>query len=96
MFKTNKTPVNYPGLEEEIARIISELSGLDPNSHEYAQTVEQLEKLDALTCHKVEKKALSKDALLAAGANLAGILLILNYERIGAVTSKALGFVRKV
>ena len=35
-------------------------------------------------------------ALIAAGTNLAGILLILNYERISIVTSKSLGFVAKL
>lgn len=35
------------------------------------------------------------DTLLIVGGNLAGILLILNFERLDIVRSKALGFVLK-
>lgn len=95
MFKTTKTPVNYPGLEDEIAKAISELENLSATSDEYAKIVNRIIELDSLTNHKVKKTAISKDALVAVAGNLAGILLILNYERVGAVTSKALGFVLK-
>lgn len=95
MFSKTKTPVNYPGLEEEIARAISELEGVNPASDEYEAIVDQIAKLDAMTNHKVKKSGVDKNALIAVGGNLAGILLILNYERVGAVTSKALSFVLK-
>lgn len=94
MFKKN-TSDNYQGLEAEIVSAISHLNGINPASDEYAAIVDQITKLDALTNHKVKKTAVSKDALVAVAGNLAGILLILNYERVGAVTSKALGFVMK-
>lgn len=38
---------------------------------------------------------MSKDALVAAGASIAGILLIINYERMNVIASKALSFVMK-
>lgn len=95
MFKKNNTPVNYPGLEDEIAKLISELEGITPSTDEYEAIVNQIVKLDAMTNHKVKPSVISKDALVAVGGNLAGILLILNYEKIGAVTTKALGFVLK-
>lgn len=41
------------------------------------------------------EERISVNTLIAVGANLAGILLILNYERLGVVASKALGFVSK-
>ena len=37
----------------------------------------------------------SKDALVAAGASILGIALIINYERLNVIASKALGFVLK-
>ncbi len=37
----------------------------------------------------------SRDALVAAGASIAGILLIINYEKANVIASKALGFVLK-
>lgn len=37
----------------------------------------------------------SKDALVAAGASIAGILMIISYEKVNVIASKALGFVLK-
>ena len=37
----------------------------------------------------------SKDALVAAAASIAGILVIVGYERVNVIASKALGFVLK-
>ena len=91
-----QTPVTYPKLEAEINSAISNLEGIQPESKEYATIVDQIVKLDAvLSNNKVKKTAVSMDTLVAVGGNLLGILLILNYERVGAVTTKALGFVIK-
>lgn len=38
----------------------------------------------------------SPDAVVAAVGSVAGIVLILNYEKLGVVTSKAVGFVNKM
>jgi len=38
----------------------------------------------------------SKDTLAIIGANIAGIVLILGYERLNIITSKALGFANKL
>jgi hypothetical protein len=38
----------------------------------------------------------SPDAVVGAAASVAGILLVLNYEKIGVITSKALGFVGRM
>jgi hypothetical protein len=38
----------------------------------------------------------SKDTLAIIGANLAGIVLIIGYEKFNVVTSKALGFIQKL
>ena len=42
------------------------------------------------------KDRFSPDTLLMVGGNLAGILLILNFEKLNVVTSKALSFVIKL
>jgi serine kinase of HPr protein (carbohydrate metabolism regulator) len=42
------------------------------------------------------KNAISKDTLATIGANLFGIWLILHYERVNLVGSKALSFVQKL
>jgi hypothetical protein len=47
--------------------------------------------------HEIEKPdSISKDTLAIIGANLAGIALILGYERLNIITSKAIGFVNKL
>lgn len=43
----------------------------------------------------VNKKHISMDTVLIVGGNLAGILLILNFEKLSVLTSKAIPFVLK-
>lgn len=48
--------------------------------------------------HKLlfNSSSFSYDALIAAATNILGILLILNFEKLGALTSKAVAFVAKI
>lgn len=93
---TNKTPVEPTVLEKQIEKALLELDGHEADSPEYKLIVEQIEKLHKLKDPVREpKKRISPDALLMVGGNLAGILLILQHERVHVVTSKALGFVLK-
>lgn len=94
MLKRKSTPVNYPGLEDEIARLISELEGLEPTSTEYKTILKHITKLDPLN-RKAKPTGLSKDAMLGAAANIVGILLVLNYEQFAAVVSKAFSMIQK-
>jgi hypothetical protein len=43
-----------------------------------------------------DRRHVSKETLAVIGANLAGIVLILGYERVNVIASKALGFVSKL
>lgn len=45
--------------------------------------------------NKAKAWRISPDTIAVVAGNLAGILLILNFEKLGNVTSKALGFVLK-
>ena len=95
MFKKN-TAVEPTSLETAIEDATKELKGYEANSAQYESIVKQIKELHAMLPPTRElRKPVSPDALIAAGANLAGILLILNFERLGIVTSKALGFVVK-
>lgn len=71
------------------------LFGLEPETSEYTEIMEKLERLHKLQSREKEGKRVSPDTLILVLGNLAGILLILNYERLGIVTSKALSFVLK-
>lgn len=81
-------------LDKAINQVFSEMESLTADSDEYAKMVNRLEQLYKLKCPEKANK-LSKDAILAVVGNLAGIVLILGYERAHVVASKALGFVLK-
>ena len=62
------------------------------------QIIKDQEKLDYIGKMLEEnqtKVVISPDTLLIVGGNLLGILLILNYEKLDIVSSKAVGFILK-
>lgn len=88
MFKRKKSQ-----LDEIIEELQSEiLNVLDPQSDEYEKAVHNLE-----TLYQIKRdREVSKEAVLGAGSNLMGILAVLNFERIGVITSKAFTLVRNI
>lgn len=84
---------NPTGLEQAIDRLLSELANETADSEEYARMTDQLVKLHAMKTTEGFRLP-SPDALIAAAANILGIILIVNYERVHVVTSKALPFIR--
>lgn len=68
---------------------------LDPNSDDYMKSIEALERLYKLKKQESESRV-SPDTKAMIAANLAGIILILIYERANVMTSKALNFVMKM
>lgn len=87
---TTKTDVLEDVIRAALKQLIDEPLGTD----EYDRKVDQIAKLYDLKKQSASDKV-SKDTLYTVCANLAGILLILNYERAHVVTSKAIGFVMK-
>lgn len=89
----NKDRLNLSkAAEAEQLRLFSELEGLDPDSKEFATRVEHINNIDNV---KIKKTSVSKDAVISAAASTLGLLLVLNFERTGAIVSKAFGLVRK-
>lgn len=91
-------PVIIPQTKNEsnLQKIIDkvELKMLDDEHTEnFATHLDQLEKLYKIKANANDRVSL--ETLLPVVGNLAGILAILNFERVGVVTSKALGFVTK-
>lgn len=74
-------------------RLIRELTNHPVTSKEYAEILERAAKLQKLKTDD-RPKPLSKDALLAATANILGIAMIIHHEQFGIVTTKALSFVK--
>ena len=92
----NKTPRETTQLDETIDDLFQELAGFSANEEGYAKASDQLVKLIKLKKEIEPSWRVSPDTLALIGANLLGILLILNFERAGVVASKALSFVGKL
>lgn len=81
-------------LEIEIDRLVLELKDHAPGTDKYGVIVERLSKLHKVQAEKKPARV-NPDTALTVAAHLAGIVLILNYEHFGPITSKALSFVPK-
>lgn len=82
-------------LQDAIDRVLLAMKNEDPSSAQYQQLLGRLTELNAIKAANA-KNALSKDTIATIAANLAGIWLILHYERVNIVTSKALSYVQKL
>jgi ferritin-like metal-binding protein YciE len=82
-------------LEEAMSNLYASLSQHEEDTETYAKMVEQLVKLHALQMAE-RRPRVSVDTLAAIAANLGGILIIVGYEQKHILTSKALGFIRKI
>ena len=91
MFKKNQTNT---GINLVIDLATEELKKHHPASDDYKKIVDQLERLDKIAASNKADRV-SKDGLIAVLGNLAGIGLIINYERLHVITTKAVGFVGK-
>jgi len=66
----------------------------NPNSRqEFAVDLAHLERIRAL--RRDDKKRLDPNTMLLVAGNIAGILVVVSYERIAVVTSKAMNFILK-
>ncbi len=73
-------------VEDALAACWDEARTLD----EKEEVMESMRKWEEV---KAKKRRISPDTLLIVFGNIIGILLILSYEHLGVITSKALGFV---
>lgn len=96
MFKFEKN-LNQQKLEEAILNVTESLLLEVPGTDEYEILTEQLTALYEIQNNSMKSKdGISMDTLLTVGGNLAGILVIVNYERLNVVTSKALQLLLKI
>jgi hypothetical protein len=94
MFNFDKKPHDV-ALNKAITQILITLSGLDEASEEYNAASDQLVKLLTLKKETNSSWRPSPDAIVGGAVSILGILLILKYEKLDVVTSKALSFVGK-
>lgn len=77
-------------IDEEIDSILECMRKLNPTEEKYSVLLERLIKLKGL---KAEKQKIKPDTVLLVAGNIVGLLLILNFERLNIITSKALSFI---
>lgn len=80
-------------LDSVISNILVRLNGMDSSTEEYSDTADQLIKLAKLKKEINPSWMPSPDAIVGAAASILGIILVLNYEKLGIVTSKAWSFI---
>jgi len=95
MFNRKKSP-ELIALDEVIDNVLSEMNGFTADSKEYGAASDNYVKLMKLRKELTSSTTISPDTLALIAANLAGIILILNHERVHVVASKALSFVGKL
>lgn len=93
MFQKKENPLDQQ-LDEAIISIHNEMKVLTSDDADYAKMTTQLERLHHLKTPSPE--AVSLNTLLLIGGNLAGILMIIGFEKSHVMTSKALGFLGKL
>ena len=81
-------------LDEAIDELIEEMR-YEENSEKYKVMAESLETLYRARSHEDRTRHISADTLAVIAGNLAGIGLILSYEKVHVIATKALGFVMK-
>lgn len=90
MFKKTKK------FDEEVEHILLELENLESYSEEYTASVKNLLTL----CEARSKKTsqlIEYEAILSGGVQILGIILVLQYEHLNVITSKAFNFIgRKI
>lgn len=95
MFNFDKKPQDV-ALDEAISDILKEMNGLNADTPEYSAAADQLVKLMKLKKEINPSWRPSPDAIIAAAGSVLSIVLILHYEKLGVITSKALSFVGKM
>lgn len=95
MFRDKEIPRHQRMIEEEYVRTLALLRQHQAGSEEYAKLLSNVERIHEMMDIK-KSSPVSREALLAVGANILGILLIIKHEDVNVITSKALGFVFRV
>lgn len=85
---------DVPNVDDLIDPVIARMKKVGPNSEEYPNLMRSLEKLEALKTNK-GRKPLDWNQLIATLGSLLSVVLILNFEKLGVVTSKAIMYLKR-
>ena len=97
MFNKNHT-ISDHDLDGLIADLAADLRGRECDTKEYRKVSEQYQKLMKLRADLSEDKRerVTLKDLLPIFGSLLGIVLVLNYERVAVVTTKAWSLIHKI
>ena len=97
MFNKNHT-IRDTDLDGLIADLAADLRGRECDTKEYRKVSEQYQKLMKLRADLSEDKRdhITAKDLLPIFGSLLGIVLVLNYERVAVVTTKAWSLIHKI
>jgi hypothetical protein len=79
-------------VKKEIDNLMDRLSNMEPDSEGYSQVLDRVERLEEI---RMKKSPIKLDLLVPALTNIVGILLVLNYEKLDVVASKAFGLIKR-
>jgi hypothetical protein len=85
---------NKTYVELELSRLFKLLRTYEPDSDEYAATVDKIAKLHKLETDE-QSRRVSPDTLALIGANLLGIVMILKHEELNVITTKTMGLLMR-
>lgn len=91
MFKKDKEPSK---LDEAIDEIYREMAGYTSDTDEYAKMTSQLERLTLLK--EGTRRQVNPDTIVVASANVLAVLIIVSYERVAVITSRAMNLIRMI
>jgi hypothetical protein len=99
MFNLKRTYEEPRRLEEALDHAVSDLGNYPSHSKEYTQiaaAVKVLAEANAVDQTTYKRPSVSPDTMATIGANLLGILMVLNYERAHVLTSKAMSMLHRI
>lgn len=76
----------------QFKRVFHILETADIGSDEYKSA---LDTLDGLLIAKKKVMLIPPETIMTGIVNLVGILMVLNFERLGVITSRAMNFIKK-
>lgn len=95
MFVKKEVPKYQLMLEEELENALRRLKTELTGSEEYAKTLTYVERLHDMILYNTTSDSVSKDTFANICANLLGIFLILQHERVNVISRNALSFVTR-
>jgi hypothetical protein len=81
-------------IDDEVIHVLTAMSKMTVGSEEYLHATDNLTALYAITTAK-SKPSFSMDTVIVAVTNILGIVVILEYEQLRVISSKAISFVLK-